>query len=115
MELTGHIKLIGETQEFGSKGFRKRDLVLTTEGEYPQNILIEFHQDRCDALNAYKPNDAVRIGINIAGREWTNQQGETKWFNTIKGWKIEGASAVSSSSYAPDREEVQPNEDDLPF
>ena len=31
----------------------------------------------------------VKVYINIRGREWTNQQGEIKYFNTIEGWKIE--------------------------
>jgi hypothetical protein len=38
MELQGRIKLIGETQTFGAKGFRKRELVVTTEEQYPQHI-----------------------------------------------------------------------------
>ena len=32
MEVQGKIKLIGETQTVGSNGFRKRELVVTTEG-----------------------------------------------------------------------------------
>ena len=31
MELKGTIKSIGQTQSFGDNGFRKRELVLTTE------------------------------------------------------------------------------------
>ena len=30
MEVQGKIKLIGETQTFGSNGFRKREVVVTT-------------------------------------------------------------------------------------
>jgi len=31
MEIQGKVKLIGETQTFGANGFRKRELVITTE------------------------------------------------------------------------------------
>ena len=53
MEITGKIKQIDETKEYGSNGFQKRELVLTTEEQYPQHILIEFVQDKCSVLNAY--------------------------------------------------------------
>ena len=45
MEITGKIKQIGETKEYGSNGFQKREVVVTTEEQYPQHILIEFVQD----------------------------------------------------------------------
>ena len=38
MEIQGKIKLIGETKTFGANGFRKRELVITTEEQYPQSI-----------------------------------------------------------------------------
>ena len=51
MEVQGKIKLIGETQEFGSNGFRKREVVVTTAEQYPQSIMVEFVQDKTDLLN----------------------------------------------------------------
>ena len=48
MELLGKIKVIGEVKTYGEKGFRKRELVLTTEEQYPQHILIEFVQNNCE-------------------------------------------------------------------
>ena len=88
MELTGKIKTINPTQEV-SASFRKRELVVSTEEQYPQHILIEFNQDKCDILNNYKIGDDVKVSINLRGREWVNPQGETKYFNSIQGWKIE--------------------------
>ena len=93
MNLEGTIKVVGTTAEFGAKGFRKRDLVITTEGDYPQHILIEFVQDKVDLLNAFKVGDCVNVTINIRGREWTNPKGEAKYFNSITGWKIEKSDA----------------------
>ena len=56
MEVQGKVKMIGETQTFGSNGFRKRELVVTTEEQYPQHILVEFVQDKTDLLNSFKSN-----------------------------------------------------------
>ena len=88
MQLQGTIKKINEIQTFES-GFQKRELILTTEEQYPQPILIEFLSDKVDVLNSYKAGENVKIGINLRGREWTSQQGEVKYFNSIIGWKIE--------------------------
>ena len=43
MQVTGKIKLINAEQTFGSNGFRKRELVVTTEEQYPQSILVELY------------------------------------------------------------------------
>jgi len=38
MEVQGRIKLIDETKTYGNNGFRKREVVVTTEEQYPQHI-----------------------------------------------------------------------------
>jgi hypothetical protein len=124
MELSGKIKWIDETKTYGSNGFRKREVVITTEEQYPQHILIEFIQDKCDLLNTYQVGQDVKIGINLRGREWVNPEGQTKYFNSIQGWKIEATegSVVSemppmppASSFEPAEGEPKEVDDDLPF
>ena len=88
MEVQGKIKLIGDVQTFGNNGFRKREVVVTTEEQYPQPIMVEFVQDKTDLLNNFNVGQNVKISINLRGREWVNPQGETKYFNSIQGWRI---------------------------
>ena len=88
MEIIGNIRMIGFTQQV-SPTFTKRELVLTTQEQYPQHILIEFTQEKCDLLNNLQVGQPIKIGINLRGREWTNPQGETRYFNSIQGWKVE--------------------------
>jgi len=122
MQVTGKIKLISATQTFGSNGFRKRELVVTTEEQYPQMILVEFIQDKCDLLDNYSVGQDVTVSINLRGREWVNPQGETKYFNSIQGWRIEGTQAQNTATpptagfettSAPAASSNEP--DDLPF
>ena len=121
MEVIGKIKLINETQTFGSNGFRKRELVVTTDEQYPQMILIEFLQDKCDLLNNYQVGQDVKVSINLRGREWINPQGEAKYFNSVQGWRIENLAQAAPQNIPPaDQFEPAPdlsaNEpDDLPF
>ena len=89
MNISGIIKLINETKEYGSNGFKKREIVITTQEQYPQNIMVEFIQDRCELLDAFNTGDFVKVDINLRGREWVNKDGETKYFNSIQGWRIE--------------------------
>ena len=116
MELQGEVKVKGETQTFGEKGFRKRDLVITTDEQYPQDILIEFVQDKTDLLDSFKIGDNVKVGINVRGREWTNPKGEVKYFNSIQGWRIEVDSELPAMAQATEtiNSVLEPG-DDLPF
>ena len=88
MEIQGKVIVIGEVQVVGSSGFRKRELVVKTEEQYPQTILIEFVQDNTDLLDKFKVGESVSVNINIRGREWVNPEGVTKYFNSIQGWRI---------------------------
>jgi len=124
MEITGKIKLIGETQTFGASGFRKRELVVTTDEQYPQMLMIEFVQDKSEALNSYKVGDDVKVSINLRGREWINPEGVAKYFNSIQGWRIEKLQSESPQGVPPveaidafePADNVSDNEpDDLPF
>ena len=89
MEVIGIIKLVGATEEIGAKGFRKRELVVTTAEDYPQMLMIEFTQDKVDLLNNFSEGQSVKVAINLRGREWINPQGEAKYFNSLQGWKID--------------------------
>ncbi|MBW8242264.1 DUF3127 domain-containing protein [Muricauda oceani] len=125
MEVQGRIKMIDETKTYGNNGFRKREVVVTTEEQYPQHILVEFVQDKCDLLNNYSVGQMVKISINLRGREWVNPQGETKYFNSIQGWRIENLQSEPAGDNmppVPPMEAFEPaddyneeDHDDLPF
>ena len=101
MEIQGRIKQIFPSQVIGQNGFEKRDLVIITEEQYPQTIIIQFTQQRCDLLNNLQVGQNVKVYINIRGREWTNQQGEIKYFNTMEGWKIEVIQTTNVANQQP--------------
>ena len=124
MELKGKIKLIGETQSIGSNGFRKRELVLTTEEQYPQHIMVEFVQDKTDLLNNFQVGQSIKVGINLRGREWINPQGEAKYFNAIQGWRIENLQQAQpnvsgavppADTFEPATDLTEDEPNDLPF
>ncbi|MBF6607112.1 MAG: DUF3127 domain-containing protein [Flavobacterium sp.] len=123
MEVTGRIKVINAEQQV-SASFRKRELVVTTDEQYPQHIMVEFTQDKCDLLNNYRPGEPVKVSINLRGREWVSPQGETKYFNSIQGWRIEklqneaptqGPPIPAAQPFEPATNVIDEEHDDLPF
>lgn len=102
INVIGKVKFVGETIDVGTSGFQKRELVVTTDEQYPQHILINFVQDKCNLLATTKIGDSVNVSINLRGREWVNPQGETRYFNDIQGWKVAHTSpAVLTAQPAP--------------
>jgi hypothetical protein len=130
MEVKGRIKVIGEVLQV-TDSYKKRDLVITTDEQYPQHISIEFAQDKTSLLDNRLIGEEVKVSINIGGREWTNPQGEVKYFNSIKGWRIEKLEAENQTQPTPEPQSAQTSQsapqppqnnqntdeekDDLPF
>ena len=104
MEIQGQIKVIFATETVGQNGFQKRDLVITTDGQYPQDIIIQFAQGNCALLDNLRIGQIVKIHFNLQGREWISQQGDIKYFNTVVGWKIE---LIQTTNVAQQQQQYQ--------
>ena len=82
-DLTGKIKLIQDAKTFDS-GFTKREMVVIVEdGKYPQEINIEFIQDKVALLDSLQVGKEVTVTFDIRGREYNG-----RYFNNLQGWKI---------------------------
>jgi hypothetical protein len=114
-EVIGKVIVKGDVKEFGAKGFQKQDVVIMTEDKFPQSILVEFQQDNCDLTKPFNVGDNVKIGINIRGRAWESPQGETKYFNSLVGWRIEKTSGEKPAPFEAAKSTLAEPEDDLPF
>lgn len=114
-KLSGTIKMIGEKKEVSEK-FSKREFVVTINetDKYPQDIIMQLTNSKCDELNSFMEGQSVDVSFNLRGREWTSPQGEVKYFNTIEAWRIElqGGDAVAPST-APTV--VAEDDEELPF
>jgi len=113
-KMTGTIVMIGEKNQVSDK-FAKRDIVLSDDADkYPQEVSFQFTQDKCDLLDSFGEGQEVEISFNLKGRRWDSPSGETKFFNTLDGWKIEAVGGSTPTPVAqPVVTEAQP--DDLPF
>ena len=126
-ELKGKIKVLFEQQDFPS-GFYKRDFVITTNEQYPQDIKLSALKERVEQLNGMSEGDNVLVKFDLRGREYNGN-----YYVDLNAWRIEsdGVAPVGSSSEQdggaqpavdsaplPDVEPmvVEPSsDDDLPF
>ena len=81
--------------------FKKREFVVTTNEQYPQDVLLEFTQDKCDELNKANIGQEVKVEFNLRGRKWVNPDGESKYFNTLQAWRIGSVGMVDNFEYLP--------------
>lgn len=111
-ELSGKIKLIQDPRTFDS-GFTKREMVVIVEdGKYPQEINLEFVQDKVALLDGLQPGQEVTVSFDIRGREYNG-----RYFNNLQGWK------VATAANEPDMSADNPphptpsdfGDDDIPF
>jgi hypothetical protein len=87
-KINGTLKVANQTQVVSEK-FSKREFVIETTDQYPQLVMFQLTQDKCNLLDAFKVGNQVEVSFNLRGKIWVNPQGETKYFNTIEAWKIE--------------------------
>ena len=119
-EATGTIKLIMDTQTFDS-GFTKREFVVTTKEQYPQDLKFELVKDRISLIERFSTGDDVKVSFNLRGNEFNG-----RYFVNLGAWKIDANVAVTTpppmdpipgNSPAPEPTSVPPlpEDDDLPF
>lgn len=114
-DLTGKIKLIQEPKTFDS-GFTKREMVVIVEdGKYPQEINLEFVQEKVALLDGLQPGQEVTVTFDIRGREYNG-----RYFNNLQGWKIvtagdEPAHSAGNQSEAPPFPSPEDFDEDIPF
>jgi hypothetical protein len=115
-KLTGTIKMIGAKQDVSEK-FSKREFVVTiNESEkYPQDILLQLTNAKCDDINSFMEGQGVDVSFNLRGRAWTSPQGEVKFFNTLEAWRVELSDSSASTPTDTASAVVVEDDGDLPF
>lgn len=74
-QFTGKVVHIGNIEEFGTKGFKKRKVVLADQYN---EIEFELHKDQVDLITDLDLNSSVEVGFVLRGRKYND-----RWFNTL--------------------------------
>lgn len=109
----GEVKQIMDVQTFES-GFKKQEIVVTSEDQYPQDIKFEFLKDDVDMLKSIKANQKVIISFSLRGNEYNG-----KFYNNLIGFgitkKTVDKGGKTTEEVVPKITNVPESEDDLPF
>lgn len=125
MDIEGKLHAKFETKQI-SDSFKKRDFVVEYVDNplYPQYVTFQINQDRVSLVDNFAVGDKIEVTFNLRGREWTNPQGEKKYFNTLEAWRVQKVEAGASTPSNGGGQTVQigvpadisgDNSDDLPF
>lgn len=120
-KVRGKIHLIEETKTFGSKGFRKRTLVLEQDkGSFVNFVPIDFTRDDCDRLDDLHEGQEIEVTFRLNGRRWQRDpESEVKFFLNAEAVSFtaagEGADTASRSVADPNAAFMEAGDDDAPF
>ena len=90
-EIKGKIKVLFDRQDFPS-GFFKRDFVITTNDQYPQDIKFGALKERVEQLDGLSVDDEVTVKFDVKGREYNGN-----YYVDLNAWRIErGASSQAA-------------------
>ena len=108
-EVKGSIKQIDDLKTFAS-GFTKREFVLTTDEDYPQNLKIELIKDKCDMLDKYKVGDRVSVKLNVRGSEYNG-----RYFVNLQAWAIAHYGDAPAVTGGAPADAGAADDDNMPF
>ena len=101
MQITARLVMILPEQGGNGKNgpWKKQDIIVETEGQYPKKICISLWGEKHDR-NLLKAGAKLTVSFDIESREFNG-----KWYTDVKAWKIDGVNegdgAVPSYSSEP--------------
>ncbi len=93
MQLTAKLSaILPEQTGTGKNGtWKKQDIIVETEGQYPKKVCISLWGEKYDR-NLLKVGSKLTISFDIESREFNG-----KWYTDVKGWKVEGVNQPETS------------------
>ena len=104
MQLTAKlVALLPEQSGSGKNGvWKKQDIIVETDGQYPKKVCISFWGDKFDR-QLLKVGAKLAISFDIESREFNG-----KWYTDVKGWKLESVGQPADNSFSQDQGSWEP-------
>jgi hypothetical protein len=122
MELSGKlVQLLPLQTGQGKNGeWRKQEIILETEGQYPKKVCIAIWGDKIN-ISQLELGNKLTVSFDVESREYNG-----RWYTDVKAWKVDAAGGSGngggnsgSSNAAPQQQNTAEPQgeysDDLPF
>ena len=115
MNIIGKITKLLPLQTGMSKNgqWRKQDIIIETEGQYPKKVCVSIWGDKINESQLVIGNH-LDISFELESREFNG-----KWYTDVKAWKLnlsENTPAQKPADFHFSTEEISEEDDDgLPF
>ena len=106
-KMEGTVLKVMDTQTFDS-GFTKREFVVSTGGDYNQDVKFEVIKDKCATLDDIKEGAYVEVSFNVKGREH-----DGKFYTNLQAWRV--LASTGDAGVSADADPLANNDDDMPF
>lgn len=88
--------------------------------QYENTPLLDFQGENMKLLDGLKKGDIVSVSIDITGRKYTDEKGQTRIFNSIRPYQLrklerQQATAPAQQPAQQPTATTQTGTDDLPF
>lgn len=96
-QVQGTVKEVGSTETFNS-GSSKKSLVLTVKnGQYEDDLALDFWKDKVDLLNQVSIGDSVEVNFDVRSREYNG-----KYYTNCNGYKLNTLSSSPAPANTPE-------------
>jgi hypothetical protein len=96
--------------------WKKQDIIVETDAQYPKKICISIWGDKINEA-LLVPGNTLKIDFDVESREYNS-----RWYTDVKAWRVEAADSKSVAtgeksdfSYTQAEPLVSETKDDLPF
>jgi hypothetical protein len=105
-EMTGTVKVVMDLMTFDS-GFTKREFVITTKDQYPQDVKFETVRDKTSLCDKLQEGQEVTVSFDVRGNEYKD-----RYYVNLNAWRVQAADGAQAP--APAAQDVPPMDTDLP-
>jgi len=105
-EMTGTVKVVMDLMTFDS-GFTKREFVITTKDQYPQDVKFETIRDKTSLCDNLQPGQEATVYFDIRGNEYKD-----RYYVNLNAWRVQAAEGGGSAP--PSQEAAAPIDTDVP-
>lgn len=105
-EMTGKVKKVMDLMTFDS-GFTKREFVITTDEQYPQDVKFETVRDKTSLCDKLEEGQEVTVHFDIRGNEYKD-----RFYVNLNAWRVQAGESNGNSS--PAASDGPPLDTDLP-